>query len=76
MVDNIFSSLMYKKTTGAVLEFVLWCGVCFAALMAMAAFALGKGNVTWILLMLFSIGLGFLPEGDCHYLQHLCILCD
>ena len=60
MVDNIFSSLMYKKTTGAVLEFVLWCGVCFAALMAMAAFALGKGNVTWILLMLFSIGLGVL----------------
>lgn len=60
MIDNIFTALVRKKTMGAVLEFVLWCGVCFTALMAIVAFAFGKGNVTWILLMLFSIGLGVL----------------
>lgn len=60
MIDNIFTALVRKKTAGTILEFVLWCGICFAVLVEMAAFALGKGNVTWMLLMLFSIGFGVL----------------
>lgn len=60
MIDNIFTALVRKKTTGAILEFVLWCAVCFTSLMAIVAFAFGKGNITWILLMFFSIGLGVL----------------
>ena len=60
MIDNIFTALVRKKTTGAILEFVLWCAGCFTSLMAIVAFAFGKGNITWILLMFFSIGLGVL----------------
>lgn len=57
MIDNIFTALTREKTTGAILEFVLWCVVCFTALLSLIALAMGGGQVTWILLMLFSVGL-------------------
>lgn len=60
MINNIFSALVREKTSGAILEFVLWCTVCFTALMSLIALAMGGGHVVWILLMLFSIGLGVL----------------
>lgn len=60
MIDNIFTALVREKTSGAILEFILWCTVCFAALLSLIALAMGGGNVTWILLMLFSVGLAVL----------------
>lgn len=60
MIDNIFTAIAREKTSGAILEFVLWCVVCFTALMSLIALAMGGGHITWILLMLFSIGLGVL----------------
>lgn len=59
-VDNIFSTLMYEKTPNVILEFSMWCTVCLIALLAMIAAILGRGNVTWIMLMIFSIGMGVL----------------
>lgn len=58
MSDNIFSALAHKRTAGVIREFVLWCVVCFTVLLSLIAAAVGKGNVTWIMLMVFSIGLG------------------
>lgn len=60
MIDNIFTALVREKTPGAVLEFILWCTVCFAALLSLIALAMGGGHITWILLMIFSIGLAVL----------------
>lgn len=60
MIDNIFTALVRERTPGVILEFVLWCTVCFTALMSLIALAMGGGHATWILLMLFSIGLGVL----------------
>lgn len=56
-VDNIFSALVHEKTPGAIMEFVLWCIVCADVLFSLIASILGKGNITWILLMVFLIGL-------------------
>ena len=58
MSHNIFSALAHKRTAGVVREFVLWCVVCFTALLSLVAAVVGKGNITWIMLMIFSIGLG------------------
>lgn len=60
MINNIFTALVRERTPGAVLEFILWCTVCFAALLSLIALAMGGGHVTWILLMIFSIGLAVL----------------
>lgn len=60
MVDNIFSALGHRRTSGVIKEFVLWCVVCFGALLSLIAAAIGRGNITWIMLLLFSIGLGVL----------------
>lgn len=60
MIDNIFTALVKEKTPGVILEFILWCTVCLAALLSLIALAMGGGNVTWILLMLFSVGLAVL----------------
>lgn len=60
MIDNIFTALVREKTPGAILEFILWCTVCFVALLSLIALAMGGGHVTWILVMLFSVGLAVL----------------
>lgn len=60
MVDNIFSALGHRRTSGVVKEFVLWCLICFVALMSLIAAIVGGGCITWIMLMIFSIGLGVL----------------
>lgn len=60
MIDNIFTALVREKTPGAILEFILWCTACLTALMSLIALAMGGGHVTWILLMLFSVGLAVL----------------
>lgn len=57
-MDNIFSALARRRTKGVVVEFVLWCVVCFVALMSLIALAMGAGNVVWILMLLTSIGMG------------------
>lgn len=58
MSDNLFSGLVHRRTAGIVREFVLWCVVCFAALLSLIAMVVGRGNITWIMLMFFSIGMG------------------
>lgn len=57
-MDNIFTALVRRRTTGVVMEFVLWCVVCFAALLSLIALAMGAGNFVWILLLLTAAGLG------------------
>lgn len=57
---NIFSALVKERSPGVIMEFTLWCIVCFITLMALIASIVGHGNITWILLMVFSIGLGVL----------------
>lgn len=59
-IDNIFSALLYEKTPNVILEFSMWCTACLVALLAMIAAILGRGNVTWVMLMIFSIGMGVL----------------
>lgn len=59
-IDNIFSALVHERTTGVIMEFVLWCVTCVIAVMAMIASIVGHGHLTWIFLMLFAIGLGVL----------------
>ena len=68
-IDNIFSSLVYDKTTGSIMEFSLWCSVCLGVLLLFFATILtGDKEVLsrytdgfrllWLFTMLFSIGLG------------------
>ena len=57
-MDNIFTALVRRRTTCVVMEFVLWCIVCFAALLSLIALAMGAGNFVWILLLLTAAGLG------------------
>ena len=59
-VNNIFSALTRERTSGAIMEFTLWCVTCFVALMALIAAIIGNGNITWIMLMLFSSGMAVL----------------
>lgn len=59
-INNIFSALVHERTPGAIMEFTLWCVVCFIALLSLIAAIVGHGNVTWILLMIFALGLGTL----------------
>lgn len=59
-IDNIFSALIYEKTPGVIMEFSIWCTVCLVVLLALIASILGHGNVAWIMLMLFAIGMGVL----------------
>ena len=54
-MDNIFTALVRRRTTGVVMEFVLWCIVCFAALLSLIALAMGAGNFVWILLLLTAV---------------------
>lgn len=59
-IDNIFSALVHEKTAGAIMEFSLWCTVCVVAVMSLVAAIVGDGNITWIMLMLFSAGMAVL----------------
>lgn len=62
MIQNIFSSLMHERRpgmrTGVIREFVLWCVVCFSALLTLIAAAMGGGSAAWIMLLLFTLGMG------------------
>ena len=62
MIQNIFSSLMHErhpgKRPGVIKEFVLWCVVCFSALLTLIAAAMGGGSAAWIMLLLFTMGMG------------------
>lgn len=60
MVRNIFSSLMHERTPGVIKEFVLWCVVCVSAFLSLIAAAIGGGNAVWVMLFLFTLGLGVL----------------
>lgn len=57
-MNNIFTALARRRNPGIIREFVLWCATCFIALLALIASAVGHGNVAWIFLMIFSIGMG------------------
>lgn len=57
---NIFSALAGNRTSGVIMEFALWCVICVIILMSLIAAIVGQGNVTWIFMMLFSVGLGVL----------------
>jgi len=59
-INNIFTALMRERTPGVIMEFSLWCTVCVVVLMSLIATIVGHGNITWILLLIFSIGLGVL----------------
>lgn len=59
-IDNIFTAIARERSPGVIREFTLWCIVCFIALMALIASIIGQGNITWILLLVFSVGLGVL----------------
>jgi hypothetical protein len=59
-IDNIFSALAYERTSGAIAEFTLWCVVCLVVVLSLMAAIMGRGTVTWILLMTFAIGLAVL----------------
>lgn len=59
-IDNIFTALIYQRTPGVIMEFTLWCIVCFVVMLSLIAAVLGDANITWILLMVFSIGLAVL----------------
>lgn len=68
-VDNIFTSLIYDKTTGSIMEFSLWCTVCLCVLLLLLATILTGDKemdtrytdgfvLLWIFTMIFTIGLG------------------
>lgn len=68
-IDNIFSGLMYDRTSGTVLEFILWCAVCVMAILSLLAVVFvndkldpldGGFRMLWIFFMIFEIGLGVL----------------
>lgn len=68
-IDNVFSGLMYGRTPGAVLEFILWCAVCVMVILSLVAAVLvddkldpldGGFRMLWIFFMIFEIGLGVL----------------
>ena len=46
------------KRPGVIKEFVLWCVVCFSALLTLIAAAMGGGSAAWIMILLFTMGLG------------------
>ena len=56
-IDNIFSALVHERTSGAIMEFVLWCITCVIVVMAMIVSIVGHGKLAWIFLMIFAIGL-------------------
>ena len=68
-IDNIFSALIYDKTTGSMMEFSLWCSVCLGVLLLFLATILtGDKDINsrytdgfrllWLFTMLLSCGLG------------------
>lgn len=68
-IDNIFSALVHEKTTGAILEFSLWCAVCVLALLAFLAAVTVHGYylrndvvnnyiVFWLFVMFIELALG------------------
>lgn len=56
-MDNIFSALIHRRDRGVIIEFVLWCILCFEVLFAMVAAVAAGSRATWILLLLFIMGL-------------------
>lgn len=59
-MNNIFSALMHKRDGGVIREFVLWCILCFEILLFMIAAIVAGSKASWILLMLFTMGLAAL----------------
>lgn len=56
-MNNIFSALLHRRDGGVIREFVLWCVLCFEALLFMIAAIVAASKVSWIMLMLFTMGL-------------------
>lgn len=59
-MNNIFSALIHRRTAGVIREFVLWCILCFEALLSLAAVITAGSKITWIMLLLFVAGLAVL----------------
>ncbi len=59
-MNNIFSALMHKRDGGVIREFVLWCILCFEILLFMIAAIVAGSKASWIMLMLFTMGLAAL----------------
>ena len=59
-IDNVFSALVHERTPGAIMEFSLWCASCFVVLLSLIASIVSGGDITWILLMFFVIGMAVL----------------
>lgn len=74
-IDNIFTALMYQRTPGVIMEFTLWCTVCFVVILSLVAVVLGDANITWILLMIFSIGMAVLQAFRLKPITMLCSTC-
>ena len=60
VMDNIFSALIHKRDGGVIREFVLWCILCFETLLFMIVAIIAGSKITWIMLMVFTIGLAVL----------------
>lgn len=59
-IDNIFSALVRERTPGVIMEFSMWCVACVVVIMSLIAAVLSEESpvAAWIMLMIFSIGLG------------------
>lgn len=58
-IDNIFSALVREKSTGVIMEFVLWCVSCVAILFSLIVAIVAYGRLEksiWFFVMFFSIG--------------------
>lgn len=56
-IDNIFTALIYQRTPGVIMEFTLWCIVCFVVILSLVVTVLAF-NAAWLMMMIFAIGLG------------------
>lgn len=56
-MNNIFSALMHKRNPDVIREFVLWCILCFEILLFMISAVAAGSKMTWIMLMIFTIGM-------------------
>lgn len=56
-INNIFTALVREKSSGAIQEFVLWVVTCVMIVLSMVAAIIGDGGITWIMVMVFAIGL-------------------
>lgn len=59
-MNNIFSALIHRRNADVIREFVLWCILCFEILLFMISAAVAGSKITWIMLMIFTIGMAVL----------------